>query len=78
MKISKKLIKAKIKWTIELDYPLWESDSEPDEDHIKFYLEESHCQENILDYLVSESEKNICKLCFMGKVEYLGLVQDEN
>jgi hypothetical protein len=61
-------LKAKIRWTLEFDYPLSKVECF---DSLKFYLEENHCQENILEYLLTESEPNVCKLCHMGKVEVL-------
>lgn len=65
-------MKARIKWELEFDYPLFDTDLE----HAQFYLEENHCQENLLDYLVSESENGICKLCSIGKVTLIELKED--
>ncbi len=62
---------AKIKWEIELEYPVDCSDYEL----VEFYLEESHCQENLLNYLVSQSEPGRCKLCSIGKVTLLELIE---
>ena len=64
-------IMVKIRWTLEFEYPVFNSDDE----HIHFYLEESHCQENLLDYLVSESEDGKCKLCSIGNVEVLEIIR---
>ena len=60
-------IMVKLRWTLEFEYPVFSSDDE----HIRFYLEESHCQENLLSYLVDKSEEGICKLCSLGEVEIL-------
>lgn len=69
-------MKARIRWTLEFEYPLWdESEKEEDLEHVQFYIEESHCQENLLEYLVSESEDGVCKLCSMGKVELLEIIK---
>lgn len=72
-------MKARIRWTLEFEYPLWEGLEEKEEDleHAQFYFEESHCQENLLNYLVSESEDGVCKLCSIGKVELLEIVKDD-
>ena len=67
-------MKAKIKWTLVFDYPITHYSSFELE---QFYLEESHCQENLLNYLVSESEHGKCKLCSIGTVELLEVIEDE-
>jgi hypothetical protein len=61
---------AKLRWTIEFEYPIPEGGTFEEN---QFYLEESHCQENLLTYLVAESEYGKCKLCSLGKVELLEL-----
>jgi hypothetical protein len=66
-----KEIIAKIRWTLEFEYPVFNSDDE----HILFHLEESHCQENLLDYLVSKYEDGKCKLCSIGNVEVLEIIR---
>ena len=63
-------MKAKVRWTLEFEYPIPDG---MDMENYQFYLEENHCQENLLDYLVSESEEGICKLCSIGTVELLEL-----
>lgn len=72
MKISEKQINLKIRWTLEFEYPVFNSDDE----HLKFYLEESHCHENLLDYLLSDREEDRCKLCSIGEVEVLEINRD--
>ncbi len=79
-KLSSELkMKARIKWTLKFDYPFWEGMKTTPEDleRVEFYLEESHCQENLLEYLYNQSEDGICKLCSIGEVELLGIVRDE-
>ena len=63
-------MKARIRWTLEFDYPIPEGGTFEDN---QLYLEESHCQENLLDYLNYQYEHGICKLCSIGKVELLEL-----
>jgi hypothetical protein len=70
-------MKAKIRWTLEFEYPLYGFE-DSDLEFIQFYLEESHCQENLLTYLVDESEPGICKLCSIGNVELLEVIKDDN
>lgn len=60
-------IMVKLRWTLEFEYPVFDGSDE----HIQFYLEENHCQENLLTYLVDDSEVGKCKLCSLGKVEVL-------
>jgi len=61
-------MKALIRWTLEFDYPIR---NDNDLEQNKFYIEEHLCQENLLDFLVNESEEGKCKLCSIGKVELL-------
>lgn len=63
-------MKAKIRWILEFEYAIPEGGNFEEN---KLYLEESHCQENLLNYLVGESEEGKCKLCSIGKVELLEL-----
>ena len=64
-------LRARIRWTLEFEYPVFDSSDEC----LQFYLEENHCQENLLSYLVSESEDGVCKLCSIGKVEILEIIR---
>lgn len=73
--MGKRQMKARIRWTLEFDYPIPDG---ADFETNQFYLEESHCQENLLNYLVSQSEEGVCKLCFMGKVELLKVHSNDN
>ena len=63
-------MKAKVRWTIELEYPVPEGI-----DH-QFYLEEHHCQKNLLIYLYDQIEPGLCNICDLGKVEFLGIVNN--
>lgn len=62
-----KEIMVKIRWTLEFEYPVFDSN----DDHIQFYLEENHCQENLLSYLANDCEDGKCKMCSIGEVEVL-------
>jgi hypothetical protein len=75
--MKKYSLSARIKWALEFDYPLWESD-EVNEEHIQFYIEESHCQENLLTHLANNSEDGICKLCSIGEVKLIHIIVKEN
>lgn len=69
-----KEIMVKIRWTLEFEYPVIDGDDE----FLQFHLEENHCQENLLNYLVSESEEGICKLCSLGTVKILEIQRDNH
>jgi len=64
-------IKAKIRWTIEFEYPIFDGENE----YIKSYLENSHCNDNFLKYLVSQSEDGYCSLCLISDVKVLEIVR---
>lgn len=68
-------MKAKIRWTIEFEYPIG---SLSDLEKIQFYLEESHCQHNLLHYLVDQEQEDKCYLCSIGKVELIGIIENDN
>lgn len=72
MIISEKQITAKIRWTLEFEYPVFDSDDE----HVEFYLEESHCHDNLLDYLVGQQREGFCHLCELGEVKFLEIIRD--
>ncbi len=73
MSHESKEVMVKIRWTLEFEYPCLNASDE----QLQFYLEESHCQENILDYLVQESEVGKCKLCSIGNVKILEINRDK-
>lgn len=59
---------VKIRWTIEFEYPVLDDGND---EHIRFYLEEMHCQENLLSYLRDNYECGKHKMCSIGEVEVL-------
>lgn len=65
---------AKVKLTIEFNYPL----PDMDEDTAQFVIEENHCCMNYIEHIYSEFEDDVCNICHRSEAEFLGFLTNSN
>lgn len=62
-------MKIPIKLTIELDYEIYDGYENSGEDGIRFYLEENHCVENIIEFMYKNLKEGSCHTCSHAEVK---------